>query len=65
MFWWMPHKPKPEAPRKPAPAKIRKRKADDPAQYERFREFARQHGADDDSEAFDRKFRKIVPPKTS
>jgi hypothetical protein len=34
-------------------------------QYERFRAFAREHGADDDLEAFDRKFRKIVPPKTA
>jgi hypothetical protein len=57
---------KAKAPRKPAPApKTRKRKADDPAQYERFRAFAREHGADDDLEAFGRKFRKIVPPKTA
>jgi hypothetical protein len=56
---------KAKAPRKPAGApKTRKRKADDPAQYERFREFAREHGADDDQEVFDQKFRKIVPPKT-
>jgi hypothetical protein len=56
---------KAKAPRKPASApKTRKRKAEDPAQYERFREFARAHGADDDPEAFDRRFRKIVPPKT-
>jgi hypothetical protein len=55
-----------KAPRKPAPApKTRKRKADDPAQYERFRAFAREQGADDDLEAFDRKFRKIVRPKTA
>jgi hypothetical protein len=40
--------------------KTRKRKADDPAQYERFREFAREHESDDDLEAFDRKFRNIV-----
>jgi hypothetical protein len=57
---------KAKAPRKAAPApKTRKRKADDPAQYERFREFAREHGADDDLESFDRNFRKIVPPKTT
>jgi hypothetical protein len=48
--------------KKPAPMS-RKRKADDPAQYERFREFAREHGADGEQEAFDQKFRKIVPPK--
>jgi hypothetical protein len=43
--------------------KTRKRKADDPEQYERFREFAREHEADDNPEAFDRQFRKIVPPR--
>jgi hypothetical protein len=41
------------------------RKIEDKAQYERFREFAREVEADDDPEAFDRRFRKIVPPKTS
>jgi hypothetical protein len=40
------------------------RKIEDKAQYERFREFAREHEADDDPEAFDRKFRKIVSPKS-
>jgi hypothetical protein len=53
------------APRKaPTAPKARKRKAEDPEQYERFREFAREHGADDDTDAFDRKFRRIVPPKS-
>jgi len=37
----------------------------DKEQYERFREFAREVGADGDTEAFDRAFRKMVPPKTS
>ena len=40
-------------------------KIEDKAQYERFREFAHEVGADDTSlEAFDRQFRKIVskPP---
>ena len=37
-------------------------KIEDKAQYERFREFAREHETDDDPEAFDREFRKIVPP---
>lgn len=46
------------ATRKPPSQKI-----EDKAQYERFREFAREHGADDDPEAFDRAFRKIVPSK--
>jgi hypothetical protein len=39
-------------------------KIEDKAQYERFREFAREHEADDDPEAFDRQFRRIVPPKS-
>jgi hypothetical protein len=39
------------------------RKIEDKEQYERFREFAREVEADDDPEAFDRRFRKIVPPK--
>jgi hypothetical protein len=39
------------------------RKIDDQAQYKRFREFARQVETDDDPEAFDRRFQKIVPPK--
>jgi len=37
----------------------------DKGQYERFREFAREVGADGETEAFDRAFRKIVPPKSS
>jgi hypothetical protein len=41
------------------------RKIDDKEQYDRFREFAREHEADDDTEAFDRRFRKIVPPRSS
>ena len=57
---------KAKTPRKTEP-KTRKRKADDPEQYERFREFAREHEADDDPEAFDRQFRKIIrspePPR--
>jgi hypothetical protein len=53
---------KPKAQTKAEP-KTRKRKvaADDPEQYKRFREFAREVEADDDSAAFDRAFRKIVP----
>jgi hypothetical protein len=45
--------------------KTRKRKADDPAQYERFREAAREHETDESEEAFAQAFRKIVPPKRS
>ena len=41
------------------------RKIEDKEQYERFREFAREVEADDDPDAFDRRFRKIVPPKTT
>lgn len=40
-----------------------RRKVEDQAQYERFRQFAREHGADAAVEQFDRGFRKIVPPK--
>jgi len=47
-----------KATRKPPSQKI-----EDKAQYERFRQFAREHEADDDPEAFDRQFRKIVRPK--
>jgi hypothetical protein len=39
------------------------RKIEDKEQYERFREFAREVEADEDPEAFDRAFRKIVPPR--
>jgi hypothetical protein len=39
------------------------RKIEDKAQFERFREFAHSHGADESPEAFDQHFRKIVPPK--
>jgi hypothetical protein len=43
-------------------AKPRKRNADDPEQYARFREFARKHETDEDPEAFDRAFRSAVKP---
>jgi hypothetical protein len=36
------------------------RKIEDKAQYERFREFAREHEAEDDSASFDQRFRTIV-----
>jgi hypothetical protein len=36
------------------------RKIEDKEQYERFREFARKVEADDDPEAFDDRFRKIL-----
>jgi hypothetical protein len=50
-------------PTRKAVKKPPSRKIEDKVQYERFREFAREHGADDDPEAFDQRFRKIVPPK--
>jgi hypothetical protein len=40
------------------------RKIEDKEQYERFLEFAREVEADDDAEAFDQTFRKVVPPKS-
>ena len=57
----MPTKPKTTEKAEP---KTRKRKANDPAQYERFREFAREVEAGDDREKFDRSFRKLVRPKS-
>ena len=48
--------------RKAAP-KPPSRKIEDKAQYERFREFAREHEADDNPETFDRRFREIVSSK--
>jgi hypothetical protein len=49
--------------RSKAASKPPSRKIEDKEQYERFREFARDHDADDDPEVFDRKFREIVPSK--
>ena len=40
------------------------RKIEDKAQYERFREFAREHEADEDPTVFDQKFRNIVSSKS-
>ena len=45
---------------KTEPKKTRKRKADDPEQYERFREFAREHETDDSPETFDRTFTELL-----
>jgi len=44
-------------PRKPAP------KPDDPAQYKRFLEAAREAGADETEEGADRAFKKVTTPK--
>jgi len=35
--------------------------ADNPEQYERFRQFAREHETDEDPEAFERAARKVIP----
>jgi hypothetical protein len=43
--------------------KAESRKIEDKAQYERFRQFAREHDADESPETFDRQFRKIVSSK--
>jgi hypothetical protein len=51
--------------RKPVQKTPQTKKADDPEQYERFRQAAREHGTDESEAAFDRAFRKIVPRKSS
>lgn len=45
----------------PTRANPRRKTSDDKEQYERFREFAREVQADDEPEAFDQTFRKLVP----
>jgi hypothetical protein len=44
-------------------AKTKQRKLSKKDQYERFVETARKLGCDESEEAFERQFRKIVPPK--
>jgi hypothetical protein len=44
-------------PRKPAP------KPDDPEQSKRFIETAREIGTDEDPEAFERAFKKVIPDR--
>jgi hypothetical protein len=39
------------------------RRIEDKEQYERFRDFAREVETDESEEAFERAFKKIVPPK--
>jgi hypothetical protein len=41
----------------------RKRKPSNKEQYERFRQAARELGTDESEEAFERAFKKVVPPK--
>jgi hypothetical protein len=50
---------------KPARKPPGSRRTADKAQFERFVETARQIGVDEDPEALDRAFRKIVPGKSS
>ncbi len=50
---------------KPAKKPASRRKTADKEQFERFVETARQIGADEDPEALDRAFRKIVHPTNS
>jgi hypothetical protein len=56
----MPRKP---APKRAAPTKTRKRTPDDPKQFERFVEAARKAEVDEDPEALDRAFAKVVTSK--
>lgn len=48
----------------PTPAKkpTSRRKTADKAQFERFVEAAREIGMDEDPEALDRAFRRVIPP---
>jgi hypothetical protein len=48
-----------------AAGKKRKPQKTDKAQSERFKETARELGADENSAAFERAFRKIVPPHSA
>lgn len=50
---------------KPARKPPNRRKTADNGQFEHFVETARQIGVDEDPEALDRAFQKIVPPKSS
>jgi hypothetical protein len=58
----MPRKP---ATKHAAALQTKKRKPDDPKQFERFVETARKIGMDEDPEALDRAFEKIAPQKAS
>lgn len=47
--------------RSKAAPKSPSRKIEDKVQYERFRQFAREHEAGDDAEEFDKAAHKIIP----
>jgi hypothetical protein len=51
---------KTKTPKKPTTS--RRRKLSDKEQYERFRQSARELGTDESEEAFDRAFKKVMPP---
>lgn len=53
---------KTKTPKKAEP-KTRPRKTDNPDQYRRFRDFAREHEVDEREEAFDKIFRKVLGNK--
>lgn len=55
---------KAKAPKRSEPKTPRKRKSDDPEQFERFVEVARKAGVDEKGEEFDRAFAKIIRPRT-
>ena len=48
-------------PAMPARKPPAQRQPDDPAEYQRFLDMAREVGADEDPEALDRAFNKVVP----
>lgn len=51
-------------PKAREPAREDKGKKEDQKQAERFIETARQHDADESGEEFERRFRRIIPPKS-
>jgi hypothetical protein len=56
---------KAKAPKRSTPKTPRKRKPDNPEQFERFVETARKLGVDETGEAFERAFDKIAPVKNT
>ena len=54
-----------KTPKKAAAHKPPSKRKADPKQFQRFVETARKIGVDESSEALDRAFEKVVPPKTS
>jgi hypothetical protein len=53
-------KPKTKARGKKTEPKTKQHGADDPEQYERFREFASEHETDQSGDSFERSFKAIV-----